>query len=51
MAPASLPEGVETAAKALKRAKTGLELARRRTRKMLERVPEVPGEKVKEGRV
>ena len=38
MAPASLPEGVETAVKALKQAKT------RRTRKKLERVPGVPGE-------
>ena len=51
MVPASLPEGVETAVKALKRAKTGLELATRRTRNKLERVPGVPGEKVKEGRV
>ena len=49
MAPASLAEGVETAVKALKRAKTSLDLATRRTRKKLEKVPEAPGEKVKEG--
>ena len=51
MAPASLPEGVETAVKAMTGAKTNLELAIRRVRKKLETVPGALGEKVEEGRV